>query len=65
MLFRSKSVTFRYMDVSRTWQTQWPPTSVAGATAQLSTLRIRPIAVEVTLETEDWGKLVRIIEVAG
>ena len=65
LLTKVKSVTFRYMDVSRTWQTQWPPTSVAGATAQLSTLRIRPIAVEVTLETEDWGKLVRIIEVAG
>ena len=65
LLTKVKSVTFRYMDVSRTWQTQWPPTSVAGATAQLSTLRIRPIAVEITLETEDWGKLVRIIEVAG
>ena len=65
LLTKVKSVTFRYMDVSRTWQTQWPPTSVSGATAQLSTLRIRPIAVEVTLETEDWGKLVRIIEVAG
>jgi general secretion pathway protein J len=66
LLTKVKSVTFRFMDVSRTWQTQWPPgTNVAGATAQLSALRIRPIAVEVTLETEDWGKLVRIIEVAG
>jgi Type II secretion system (T2SS), protein J len=58
-------VAFRYMDVSRNWQTQWPPTSVAGATAAESTLRIRPIAVEITLDTEDWGKLVRTIEVAG
>ena len=65
LLTKVKSVTFRYMDVARVWQTQWPPTSVAGAMAQLSTLRIRPIAVEVTLDTEDWGKLVRIFEVAG
>ncbi len=65
LLTKVKSVTFRFMDVSKTWQTQWPPTSVAGASAQLSNLRIRPIAVEITLETEDWGKLVRIIEVAG
>jgi hypothetical protein len=38
---------------------------VAGATAQESALRIRPIAIEITLDTEDWGKLVRTIEVAG
>jgi general secretion pathway protein J len=65
LLTKVKSVTFRYMDVNRVWQTQWPPTTVAGATAQLMNLRIRPIAVEVTLDTEDWGKLVRIFEVAG
>jgi hypothetical protein len=60
-----KTVTFRYMDVSHQWQTQWPPPAVAGATGQESYLRIRPIAVEITLDTEDWGKLVRTIEVAG
>ena len=65
LLTHVKTVTFRFMDVSRQWQTQWPPTAVAGAMGQESALRMRPIAVEVTLETEDWGKLVRIIEVAG
>jgi len=65
LLTHVKSVTFRYMDVSRQWQTQWPPTGVSGATGQESTLRMRPIAVEITLDTEDWGKLVRTIEVAG
>ncbi len=65
LLTHVKSVTFRFMDVSRQWQTQWPPTAVAGALAQESALRIRPIAIEVTLDTDDWGKLVRIIEVAG
>ena len=28
-------------------------------------LRWLPVAVEVTLELEDWGRLVRLIEVAG
>lgn len=65
LLTHVKTVTFRFMDVSRQWQTQWPPTAVAGAMGQESALRMRPIAVEITLETEDWGKLVRIIEVAG
>jgi general secretion pathway protein J len=65
LLTKVKTVTFRFMDVSRQWQTQWPPTAVAGGMGQESALRMRPIAVEVTLDTEDWGKLVRIIEVAG
>jgi general secretion pathway protein J len=65
LLTHVKSVTFRFMDVSRQWQTQWPPTAVAGAMGQESALRMRPIAIEVTVETDDWGKLVRTIEVAG
>ena len=65
LLTNVKSVTFRFMDVSHTWQTQWPPASVAGAMGQESALRMRPIAVEITVETDDWGKLVRVIEVAG
>lgn len=65
LLTHVKAVTFRFMDVSRQWQTRWPPTTVAGGTGQESELRIRPIAIEITLDTEDWGKLVRTIEVAG
>jgi general secretion pathway protein J len=66
LLTHVKAVTFRFMDQNRQWQTQWPPNaSVAGATAQELALRERPIAIEITLDTEDWGKLVRTIEVAG
>jgi general secretion pathway protein J len=65
LLTHVKTVTFRFMDVNHTWQTQWPPQTVAGGAAALSSLRIRPLAIEVTLDTDDWGKLVRIIEVAG
>ena len=60
-----KSVEFRYMDQGRQWQLQWPPATVAGAFAQQLSLIQRPIAVEITLETEDWGKLVRILEITG
>jgi general secretion pathway protein J len=65
LLTHVKAVTFRFMDGNHTWQTQWPQTTVAGATGTESAFRSRPIAVEITLDTEDWGKLVRIIEVAG
>jgi general secretion pathway protein J len=57
-----KSVTFRYMDVTRQWRDTWPPTSAVANQAQLN-LRNRPIAIEVTLELNDWGKLVRVLEV--
>ncbi len=65
LLTHVKSLTLQYMDLSHTWQPQWPPTTVAGPQALESSLRIRPIAVQVTLDTEDWGQIVRIFEVAG
>ncbi len=57
-----KGVTFRYMDVSRQWREQWPPPGAQGASPGV-TLRLRPIAVEVTLDLNDLGKVKRIIEV--
>jgi type II secretion system protein J len=67
LLTHVKSFTIRYMDVSRTWQDQWPPqtsTVLVGQPLE-ATLRERPLAVEITLDTEDWGKIVRIVECAG
>jgi general secretion pathway protein J len=61
LLDKVKSVTLRYMDVSFAWRDQWPPQAMPGDPN--ANLRLRPIAVEVTLELEDWGKLVRVIEV--
>jgi type II secretion system protein J len=63
LLDKVKSVTVRYMDVSFNWRDQWPPQALAGDPN--ANLRLRPIAVEVTLELEDWGKIVRVIEVAA
>ena len=67
LLTHVKAVTIRYMDVSHQWQDQWPPTTntTLVGQAQDSTLRQRPLAVEITLDTEDWGKVVRIVEIAG
>lgn len=72
-----KSVSLRYLDVqagqvqvqgqtqnlsqSGNWSLTWPPANNANQNNQ----RYRPIAVEITLETEDWGKIVRIVEIAG
>ena len=67
LLEHVKSFTIRYLDQQRQWQVQWPPltsTVQSGPTLETS-LRQRPLAVEITLDTDDWGKIVRIIEIAG
>ena len=59
LLTHLKSVSLRFYSAAG-WETQWPrnPQLPAEYTS-------RPIAVEVTLETEDWGKIVRVIELPG
>ena len=56
LLTRVKFIHFRFMSDARQWVDQWP---ILGNTA----LRTRPFAVQITLELEDWGQIVRVIEV--
>ena len=56
LLSHVKSVSFRFMNDGREWVTQWPALGT-------SSLRSRPFAIEITLELEDWGHIVRVIEV--
>lgn len=57
-----KNASLRFMDQNRQWTDQWPP---PGYTAPGPLPNLRPIAVEINLELEDWGKIVRIVEVSG
>lgn len=58
-------VQFRFMDTSRTWIDQWPALgSISGPTNAIP-LQTRPLAVEITLELRDFGRIVRIVEVPG
>lgn len=59
-----RGFTLRYMNDGRNWQDNWPPAALGGQRTQRE-LGWRPIAVEVTLELEDFGKLTRLIEVPG
>ena len=61
LLDRVKRMQLRFMDSNRTWHEQWPPLGYSAPDAP----RLRPIAVEVTIELEDWGEIKRLIEVAG
>jgi general secretion pathway protein J len=56
-----KTIQFRYLDANQTWQNQWPPASMTPPDSNTS----RPVAVEVTIEFKDWGRVRRLVEVAG
>jgi general secretion pathway protein J len=56
-----KAIQLRYLDGNQTWQTQWP----APALPPSDGLWARPAAVELIIEFKDWGRIRRLIEVAG
>jgi general secretion pathway protein J len=56
-----KTIQFRYLDANQAWQSTWPPSGMV----QPDSLWTRPIAVEITIEFKDWGRVRRLIEVAG
>jgi len=61
LIDRVKSVRVRFMDSQKQWQEQWPPPNAPPATLA----RSRPVAVEITLDLEDFGEITRLIEVGG
>jgi general secretion pathway protein J len=58
-----RGARLRYLDVTGEWLVQWPPPNASLPPQRLQ--RLRPLAVEVTLDTVDFGPLVRIVEVPG
>lgn len=61
MLERVRSARLRFMNIQKEWNEQWPP---LGTTPSVATTLL-PMAVEITLELEDWGEIVRLVEVSG
>ena len=56
-----KAIQFRYLDSNQTWQSLWPPAALQVPDSNWT----RPVAVEVIIEFKDWGRIRRLIEVAG
>jgi general secretion pathway protein J len=56
-----KAIQLRYLDNTQVWQSQWPPPGLA----QPDSWWTRPVAVELIIEFKDWGRIRRLIEVAG
>ena len=57
LLTQVDDARWRFMDASRQWQDRWPPQS-AGTTTPGSSNLLLPKAVELTLETKDFGEIV-------
>ena len=57
--YEVQSLTLRYLDQENTWHEQWPPSDPEFQGAAL------PQAVEVSLELTDWGKIIRLLPLAG
>jgi general secretion pathway protein J len=56
-----KAIQLRYLDANQTWQSQWPPPGMPQSEGNVT----RPVAVELIIEFKDWGRIRRLIEVAG
>lgn len=66
LLKHLRGVTFRYfVPQTRSWVDTWPTAEVGAEGIQDSAYRTRPEAVEVTLDTQEWGKVARIFETAN
>jgi general secretion pathway protein J len=66
MIDKVRSVKLRFMDSTRNWQEQWPaPGNAVGGMNSIDAFSTRPIAVEITIDLEDWGTLTRLVEVSG
>lgn len=67
LMTKVKSVDMRFLDpVSRTWREDWPVAAPTGPVGPLNVdegLRTRPLAIEFTLELEDWGRVLRVFEI--
>jgi general secretion pathway protein J len=59
LIDRVERVDIRYLTGGREWVAEWPQFG------NIEELYQRPLAVEVTLEFEDYGEIRRLIEVSG
>ncbi len=54
-------VELNYLDANQNWTNQWPPAGLPMP----ERLWTRPVAVEIIIEFKDWGRVRRLVEVAG
>ena len=56
-----KRIEINYLDANQNWVTQWPAATLPSP----ERLWTRPVAVEIIVHFKDWGRIRRLVEVAG
>lgn len=62
LLKHVRSASFQYMSMTHSWVDNWPPAATGGENVPDSLDRMRPLAVQVVLDTQQWGRITRIFE---
>ncbi len=55
------TIEIRFMDRGRNWHEAWPPFGVPSTIAPW----VRPVAIEIAIETEASGRISRLVEIGG
>jgi general secretion pathway protein J len=66
LLTKVKSVEIRFLDpVTRQWSIDWPKALPTGPITpdKIDLLLTRPLAIELTVVLEDWGRIQRLFEI--
>jgi len=58
-----ESITFSYLDDQLAWQSEWPVRNLTPSNN--SSAPELPRAIELTIESEQWGEIRRVFRVAG
>jgi type II secretion system protein J len=61
LLTNVNTIQINYLDQNHSWVPQWP----APLLPPTEGLSGRPLAVEILIDFKDWGKVRRLVEVAG
>jgi general secretion pathway protein J len=61
LLSNVNSIQINFLDPNHNWVPQWPSPAVPPNEG----LSARPLAVEILIDFKDWGKVRRLVEVAG
>lgn len=54
LLSSVEDMSWRFLDLNRTWHESWPPRNTVPSPEQAQSL---PLAVELSLDTKDWGEI--------
>ena len=62
-----RELRLRFLIEGGEWSEVWPDNDFdsAGGSRDAETARNLPVAVEITLDLEGWGEIVRLVEIAG